>query len=110
VGTKGFCQADRATFTGKTNWRFQGEKNSPYVQEHTDLIASIRAGKPYNELESVIEATLTAIMGRMSAYTGKEVTWEQVLNSQEELVPANLAWDMTLPVPPVAMPGKTELV
>jgi len=110
VGTKGFCQADRATITGETNWRFRGEKNSPFVQEHTDLIASIRAGKPYNELEGVIEGTLTAIMGRMSAYTGKEVTWEQALNSKEELVPANLAWDMSLPVPPVAMPGKTELV
>ncbi len=110
VGTKGFCQADRATITGETNWRFRGEKDSPYVQEHTDLIASIRAGKPYNELEGVIEGTLTAIMGRMSAYTGKEVTWEQALNSKEEIVPPNLAWDMSLPVPPVAMPGKTELV
>jgi myo-inositol 2-dehydrogenase/D-chiro-inositol 1-dehydrogenase len=110
VGTKGFCQADRATITGETSWRFRGEKNSPYVQEHTDLIASIRAGKPYNELEGVIEGTLTAIMGRMSAYTGKAVTWEEALNSKEELVPANLAWDMSLPVPPVAMPGKTELV
>ena len=110
VGTKGFCQADRATITGATNWRFSGEKNKPYVQEHTDLIASIRAGKPYNELESVIEGTLTAIMGRMSAYTGKEVTWDEALNSKEELVPADLAWDMTLPVSPVAMPGKTELV
>ena len=110
VGTKGFCQADRATITGETNWRFRGEKNSPFDQEHTDLIASIRAGKPYNELEGVIEGTLTAIMGRMSAYTGKEVTWEQALNSKEELVPADLAWDMSIPVPPVAMPGKTELV
>jgi myo-inositol 2-dehydrogenase/D-chiro-inositol 1-dehydrogenase len=109
VGSKGFCQADRATITGATNWRFSGEKNSPYVQEHTDLIASIRAGKPYNELEGVIEGTLTAIMGRMSAYTGKAVTWEEALNSKEELVPANLAWDMSLPVPLVAMPGKTEL-
>ncbi len=46
--------------------------NAPYVQEHTDLIDSIRAGKPLNELKNVAESTLTAIMGRMSAYTGKQ--------------------------------------
>ena len=60
------------------------------MQEHTDFIASIRAGKPYNELKTVAESTLTAIMGRMSAYTGKVVTWDQALNSKEELMPANL--------------------
>ena len=42
------------------------------MQEHTDLIESIRSGKPINELKNVAESTLTAIMGRMSAYTGKE--------------------------------------
>jgi predicted dehydrogenase len=110
VGTEGSCQVNRATITGEKAWRFRGEKNKPYVQEHTDLIASIRAGKPFNELEGVIEGTLTAILGRTAAYSGKEVTWEQALNSKEELVPANLAWDMMLPVPAVAMPGKTELV
>ena len=40
------------------------------------------------------ESTLTAIMGRMSAYTGKAVTWEQALNSQQNLMPENLTWDM----------------
>ena len=57
------------------------------------------------------ESTLTAIMGRMSAYTGQSVTWEQALNSKEALVkPSNaLAWG-PMPVPAVAEPGKTELV
>jgi len=49
-------------------------------------------------------------MGRMAAYTGKEVTWDAALNSQEKLVPDNLAWDMKLPIAPMAMPGKTPLV
>ena len=52
------------------------------MQEHIDLIESIRTGKPLNELKNVAESTLTAIMGRMSAYTGKAVTWEQALNSK----------------------------
>jgi predicted dehydrogenase len=109
VGSQGKCQVDKYTITGPRAWRFRGEKNNPYGQEHTDLIASIRAGKPYNELKEVTESTLTAIMGRMATYTGKLVTWEEALNSEENLMPAGLDWTMTLPVPPVPMPGQTEL-
>ena len=79
------------------------------MQEHTDFIASIRAGGPYNELKTVAESTLTAIMGRMSAYTGKVVTWEQALSSKEELMPAALTLG-PLPTPAVAVPGRTPLV
>ena len=57
----------------------------------------------------VAHSTLTAIMGRMSAYTGRAVTWEQALNSRQNLMPERLAWDMQLPVPAVAVPGQTEL-
>ena len=78
--------------------------SKPYQQEHTDLIASIRAGKPFNELKNVAESTLTAIMGRMSAYTGKAVTWEQALQSKETWAPKQMTFG-TVPVPPVPMPG-----
>ncbi len=110
TGTKGFCQVNKYTITGEKSWRLSGKDNLPYVQEHTDLIASIRAGKPYNELKNVAESTLTAIMGRMAAYTGQSVTWEQALNSEENLMPAKLEWDSPLAVAPVAMPGQTKLV
>ncbi len=113
VGTKGFCDTKDPsphTIQGMTKWTYQGPRNKPYVQEHTDLIASIRDGKPINELRNVAESTLTAILGRMSAYTGKKVTWEQALNSKEDTMPEKLAWDMSLPVPAVAVPGKTKLV
>ena len=110
IGTKGFCQANKYSITGKKAWELGGKDNKPYVQEHTDLIASIRSGKPYNELKDVAESTLTAIMGRMAAYTGQNVTWEQALNSQEGLMPSKLDWDSPLAVAPVPMPGKTELV
>jgi predicted dehydrogenase len=122
AGTKAFCQVNSYTIQrpkkdadGKPAgseevWRFPGKDNAPYVQEHTDLIASIREGKPLNELKTVAESTLTAVMGRMAAYTGQIVTWEKALGSQEDTFPAKLAWDMSLPVPPVAIPGKTKLV
>jgi hypothetical protein len=113
VGTKGSCltqASQRYVIKGEKPWQYPREKdNEPYLHEHVDLIASIRAGKPINELKSVAESTLTAIMGRMSAYTGKVVTWDQALNSAESLVPAKLEWGV-LPVPPVAVPGLTPLV
>ena len=105
------CRLDnsgRYAITGAKAWKFEGKDNRPYVQEHTDFIAAIRAGKPYNELKAVAESTLTAIMGRMSAYTGKVVTWDQALNSKEELMPANLTLG-PLPTPPVPVPGQTPL-
>jgi myo-inositol 2-dehydrogenase/D-chiro-inositol 1-dehydrogenase len=116
-GTKGQCNAGDYTLfdlNGKNGNRVisradDKKATDPYVQEHTDLIASVRAGKPLNELKTVAESTLTAILGRMSAYTGKEVTWEQALNSKEELMPANLDWNMKLAVPPVAQMGQTQL-
>lgn len=112
VGTKGRAFTDSSgkySITGAKAWKFDGKDNRPYVQEHTDLIAAIRAGTPYNELKTVAESTLTAIMGRMSAYTGKIVTWDQALNSKESLVPANLTLG-PLPTPPVPVPGQTPVI
>jgi predicted dehydrogenase len=108
VGTKGIADPS-GSIRGTTAWRYDGSGNNPYVQEHTDLINSIRAGKPLNEGRQLAESTLTAIMGRMSAYTGQEVTWEQALNSKLDLVPAELALGPK-PVDPVAMPGQTRLI
>ena len=51
---------------------------------------------------------LAAVMGRMAAYSGKEVTWEQALNSQWNLFPDPLTWDMSLAIPPMAVPGQTQ--
>jgi hypothetical protein len=114
VGTEGTCTTDGErhmyAIKGKKPWKLNRENdNLPYEQEHADLIASIRADKPLNELRPVAESTMTAIMGRMSAYTGKAMTWDQALNSKEDLMPPNLAMDMGLPVPPVAMPGLTTI-
>jgi predicted dehydrogenase len=108
IGTKGTSNP-AGSIRGQSAWRFEGQRTNPYVQEHTDLIASIRAGKPLNEGRQIAESTLTAIMGRMSAYTGQEVTWEQALNSKLDLVPKQLAFG-PMPVDPVATPGKTLLV
>jgi predicted dehydrogenase len=94
---------------GQTNWRFRDEKpRDMYQTEHDELFASIRSGQPINDGEWMAHSTLLAIMGRMAAYTGQVVTWEQALNSEEKLGPEALAWDASIPVPPVALPGVTQ--
>ncbi|MCY3022753.1 MAG: Gfo/Idh/MocA family oxidoreductase [Planctomycetota bacterium] len=95
---------------GGVIWKFEGKAKDPYTQEHTDLIESIRKGEPLNELKTCTESCLTAIMGRMSAYTGQKIAWDQALNSKQKLMPDKLEWDMKLPVPPVAVPGTTEFM
>jgi predicted dehydrogenase len=110
VGTKGTFDSNGYRFTGDAKGiRFREKEVNPYVQEHIDLLASIRAGKPLNELVQVAESTMTAIMSRMSAYTGKAITWEEAMNSKLDIVPKDLAFG-PMPVPPVAMPGITEFV
>jgi len=111
VGEKGTCDVNRYIIRsgGEVKWRFAEKDNKPYEQEHTDLIEAIRGGKEMNELKSCAESTLTGIMGRMSAYTGKAVTWNQALNSKENLMPAKLEWG-SLPFPDVAVPGTTPLI
>ena len=111
VGTKGMSDAS-SRIVGDTPWTYKVPERRPngYVQEHTDLVASIRTGRPYNELKQVAESTLTAIMGREAAYTGQEMTWEGVLNAKQDLTPPVGATDYgSLTVPPVPMPGKTKL-
>ncbi len=93
---------------GKENWRYAGAKNDMYQTEHDEFFASIRKGEPMNDGVWMAHSTLMAIMGRMAAYSGQEVTWEQALNSQEKLVPDNPTWDMQLPITPIALPGKKK--
>ncbi len=110
VGTKGYANcAGSIGFKNKQLWKYEGPNPGPYVQEHTDLITSIRAGKPLNEAQQIAESSLTAIMARMSAYTGQEITWDQAMNSKENLMVDKLELG-PLPVAPVAVPGKTPFV
>ena len=106
VGTKGVLRTDggRSIITGESPWRTKGGRN-PYEQEHIDLIASITESGPYlNEGQRVAESTMTAIMGRDSAYSGKKLTWTEAINSDVRLGPDRYAFG-ELPVRPVSVPG-----
>jgi myo-inositol 2-dehydrogenase/D-chiro-inositol 1-dehydrogenase len=92
---------------GVESWRYQGAQPSMYQVEHNELFASIRAGQPINNGEYMCKSTLMGIMGRMATYTGRVITWQQALQSQEDLMPPRLEWG-ALPVAPVARPGITQ--
>jgi predicted dehydrogenase len=110
VGTKGTSNPGK-DITADKLYKFKGQDADPYVREHADLIASIRDGKPLNEARNVAESTMAAIMGRMSAYTGQEVTWKWAMEeSKLDLTPKKDIAFGEMPVPDVAIPGVTKLV
>ncbi len=110
VGTKGVADVDRGVITGEKPFNYGGPDPDHYVQEMADLIASIRNGTLINEGRNVAESTMNAIIGRMSAYTGRALKWDWAVKSSKlDLTPPKYDW-IDLPVRPVAVPGKTPLV
>lgn len=96
LGTEGSTNCKDSIFDkeGKLVWQYQEPDKepgksafNPYEQEHVDLVNAIRTGNLINEAETTAKTTLTAIMGRIAAYTGKEVTWEQMMSSDLKLGP-----------------------
>lgn len=102
-------QGGFAELTGAKAWKFSGKQTDPYTQEHIDLQNAILQGTALNEAEQVARSTMVAIMGRMAAYSGKDVTWEQAMASNEVLMPESVEFGPREQAP-VAVPGKTPLV
>ncbi len=111
IGSEGSAQLMDHEIFGKKAWKWQGEHDfsQMYVNEHKELFASIHKGEPLNDGENAALSTMMAIMGRMVAYTGKRLTWKQVLESKENLLPSQLSWG-PIPTPAVAMPGATKFI
>ena len=115
-GSEGTCDISGYKIQGEITWHSTtpGAKD-PYQQEHDDLFAAIRNDTPYNEmLDYGATSTMTAIMGRMATYSGKEISWEDALNSNIDTMPKALSWDAAPPTLPdkdgnypVAVPGVT---
>ena len=109
-GTEGTAHIQTHQITdkdGKITWKRDAVPISMYDAEHQALFNAIRSGNPINNGDYMCKSTLMAIMGRMSAYTGKMVTWAEALNSVEDLSPAKLEFG-PIPVPEIAVPGTTK--
>jgi myo-inositol 2-dehydrogenase / D-chiro-inositol 1-dehydrogenase len=93
VGTKGSANLDGIIYdlSGKQTWKYAGPRGNSLVQEHVDFVTAIRTGKPINTAKDTVHSTLMAIMGRDSAYTGKAITWTDLLASTSRLGPTEYA-------------------
>ncbi|WP_437186314.1 Gfo/Idh/MocA family protein [Planctomicrobium sp. SH668] len=110
LGSKGKGEIGRrgVSIKGESNWKYEGPNPNMYQVEHDELFASIRNGKPINDGDRMVNSTLMGIMGRMAGYTGKEVTYEEALNSKEILVPETPNWDTKINTPGIAIPGVNQ--
>ena len=115
VGTKGQMYTDQASgyikdLKNNTTYKYEGPDENPYYQEHSHLIDSIRQGKGLNEAQAICESTMCAIIGRMSAYTGRALKWNWAMKASKlDLRPERYVFG-DLPLRPVAVPGKTPLI
>ena len=128
LGTKGRAQigggliiTGKDAIKGKTDkwtynpngdlWRYTGPGGNMYQIEHDELFASIRDGKPINNGARMCNATGMALMGRMSGYTGRQITWDQAMNSKQNLFPKDQNWETGKHTPPKeAIPGTKEAI
>ena len=115
LGTLGRCELMKNTITGQTPWRYEGPKGNMYDAEHEVLFRSIRQRQPVNDGSFMTNSTMMAILGRMTTYTGQEITWEQAIQSKQSLSPSSYAWDAEPPILPgpdtqypLALPGITR--
>ncbi len=119
LGAKGRCHLLRGRIEGETTWEYQGPKDNSQDLEHAELFQAIRSGTPLNHGDYMARSTLIAIMGQISCYTGKEVTWDQISRSDFYFPPRpeDCRIDMEPPVRPdaegiypVYIPGVTKLL
>ncbi|HOX56881.1 MAG TPA: Gfo/Idh/MocA family oxidoreductase [Candidatus Paceibacterota bacterium] len=117
-GSKGKASIMGCRISGETNWRWEGQCD-PYQVEHDKLFAGVRSGNPINCGDYMARSTMIGVMGQLSCYTGKEVTWEQVMASDYYYPPRpeecrDGMEPPTRPGPngsyPVPEPGRTKMI
>jgi len=118
LGSKGQAFPLTGTITGENPWRYKGPRTSPYVDEHKAFFRAIRSGEPINSGDYMTRATLICIMGQLSCYSGQQITWDQINQSQFQFLPPpeDCTWDMEPPVKPdvngvypVPVPGQMKI-
>ncbi len=118
LGSKGKAEVNRGIIeTADGRWRCRAKVVNPYQVEHDMLFDAVRNNKPHNEAEYGALSTMAAIMGRMATYSGKQINWDEAINSKVSLAPDKYSWDgvpSVLPGPdgvyPCAVPGVTKVL
>ena len=111
LGTKGRCVIGRGSpsILGENRWRFRGEDNNMYQEEHDRLFSAIRAGEAVNDGDWMTTSTMLAILGRTAAYTGRRIEWKEAMESNLDLAPDDLQFNDRFDPGPIPSPGVTEI-
>lgn len=116
MGTKGKCDLLKNQITGETNWQYEGDYGSGYINEHIDLFQGIRNGTPVVS-EYMANSTMTAVMGQMACYSGQQLTWKEACDSKFTFGPSDGDFNTKPPKTPgadgsypVAVPGQTKVI
>lgn len=119
IGTDGKADASAKTISdlqGNIRWRSESRSNS-YQLQHDKFFAAIRENKPMNDTEWAAMSTMTTILGRMAAHSGKLVEWDDALNSELSILPETFAWDAAPPTQPdkngcypIPVPGQAPVL
>ena len=110
VASKGASNCS-GTITGEKPWKFEGKNVEGHAYEHVEMMQAFRAGGYLNEGKQVADSSMAAVLGRMCAYTGREIKWDwAVKESKLDLMPPKLELSASFTPPPTAIPGKTELI
>ena len=109
VGNHFFGAKGRST--GSDLGSDKGKALDGFVQEHMRMMKAIRGDAPYlNEGMVIAEGTMTAIMAREAAYSGREITWDMIMNSQQDLQPKQFDYKLKMEAPPLPVPGQYKFV
>jgi predicted dehydrogenase len=116
LGTKGQASLIKHQIQGRTNWQFKGPKASMYDNEHAELFAGIRCGKPVNNSSYMFTSSMLGILAQMVCYTGQEISWEKAMASTQTFLQPRYGFDVEPPLQPEkngqypsALPGITKV-
>lgn len=117
LGTKGRANVLKYRIEGETNWRYEGPECNMYDAEHAALFKSIREGAPINNGNYMVTSTMLGVLGQMACYTGRDITWEEIMSADFTFGPEGAVDFNTAPpvLPdeqgnyPVPIPGITQL-
>jgi myo-inositol 2-dehydrogenase/D-chiro-inositol 1-dehydrogenase len=110
-GTEGTANLMQHRISGKVNWKKKPTTpENMYDSEHKALFSAIRSGKVINNGDYMCKSTLMGIMAREAGYSGQTITWDQIINSKQDLAPASgFQWG-PLAVAPVAVPNDYKFI
>ncbi|SKB60891.1 Predicted dehydrogenase [Sphingobacterium nematocida] len=114
-GTQGFVDVNimkNYNIHGNKSFEYTGNINNMYQTQHDELMAAISSGGTVNDGDFMVNSTLLAIWGKIAAYTGRRISYEQIMDSKEELGPHSdgYNWSMSPDVTPIAQPGFKSFV